>query len=364
MEDTNILREKINSCESNLRGQKFEDVVKIFIESLYEVTSRVDSYSIKNKRKMDGNLKKFMNASKKWVKVYASNIKRDYKDESKKLLDIENEEANIYLYIIESIYYFYIKHCNSNLELFKEYIRNNNKTYINTENKEYTFNKFMYMSMERKIKEENKLLGKSLEKGNMDLNGVFSKFEVDATVKLSDGQEKEIDLYSMGLFTLLETEDIRSEEQILKDNIREMIRIQDRLLTVLTRSQMEFVTTEIYGCYYDKDKEDFIMKMYTKQQKNQYLNQISKRINRDIRPFFVKKHSEKYIDEMIRYRRKNRKKVDATPRDLSDYLEKHTTLRTEGIIEIKQIEGEVTEHIPYGATKWMVNEEGIIEYEY
>lgn len=332
MKGTNILRKNLNSLESNLEGQKFEDMAKIFIESLYESNLKENSHFIKDKKNMNKNLKKFMNTCRKWVREYASNIKRDYtKNPQKDLLDIENEESNIYLYIVESLNYFYIKHCNSNIELFKEYINNNNKTYVNIENKEYTFNQFMYMSVERKIKEENKLLEKCLEKGNMDLNGVYSKVELDSTIETEEGKEKEIDLYNMGLFRLLHDEDRRSDEQILQDNIREMKRIQDKLSTVLTKLQVEFITTEVYGCYYDLNINDFVIKEYTKQQRNQFLNQISKRLDRDIKPFFIKKHNKKYVEEITQYRRKNRNKLKATPRKVEDYIDKHSSFEVSNI---------------------------------
>ena len=94
---------------------------------------------------------------------------------------------------------------------------------------------------------------------------------------------------------------------------------------------MEFITTETYGCYFDIELNDFIMREYTRQQKNQFLNQISKRINRDIKPFFIKKHNEKYVDEMIKYRRKNRKKLDATSRDLENYINKQPSFKASNI---------------------------------
>ena len=164
-------------------------------------------------------------------------------------------------------------------------------------------------------------------------SGRFARIDLDATVKIKEGKEKEkdIELYSRGVFTSLHDEDSRNEEQILQGNIKEMKRLQKKLLTVLTRSQMEFITIETYGCYFDIELNDFIMREYTKQQKNQFLNQISKRINRDIKPFFIKKHNEKYVDEMIKYRRKNRKKLDATSRDLENYINKQPSFKASNI---------------------------------
>ena len=187
------------------------------------------------------------------------------------------------------------------------------------------------MSLGRMIKEENKLHEELLEKGNMRESGRFARIDLDATLETEDGKEKDIDLYSMELFTLLQDEDSRSDEQILKDNIKEMKRVQDKLSTVLTKAQVEFITTEVYGCYFDININDFVMKEYTKQQRNQFLNQISKRINRDIKPFFIKKHNEKYIEDMIKLRRINRKKLDPTPRKVEDYINKHSNFKVSNI---------------------------------
>ena len=71
--------------------------------------------------------------------------------------------------------------------------------------------------------------------------------------------------------------------------------------------------------------------MDMKKQRNQFLNQISKRINRDIKPFFIKKHNEKYIEDMIKLRRINRKKLDATPRKVEDYINKHSSFKVSNI---------------------------------
>ncbi|WP_343344865.1 hypothetical protein [Terrisporobacter petrolearius] len=273
MKGTNVLRKKINSCKGDLEGQNFENIVKIFIESLYEGVEE-GSYYIKAITPEDENFKKFIEINKKLVYKYANNIKKDYDE---KLLDVENEYANIYLYIIESLHAFFKNHCDSDVDLFKSYIEDSNKTYTNSEDKEYTFAKYMYMSVKRTIIEENKLHEKSIEKGNMRESGRFARIDLDATVKTKEGKEKDIELYSRGVFTSLHDEDSRSEEQILQGNIKEMKRIQKKLLTVLTRSQMEFITTETYGCYFDIELNDFIMREYTKQQKNQFLNQISKK---------------------------------------------------------------------------------------
>lgn len=359
MESTNTLKDNSKVLELNLEGQKFEDIVEIFINSLYRKT-KASGHTIRAVTPEDENFKEFISLNQNLIYKYSSNIKKDY---DFKFLDPENEHANIYLYIIESLYLFFRKHCNEDAELFKTYIEDSNKTYINNNDVEYTFSQFMHMTVKRFIIDENVKHEKSLEKGCMNESNKYARVDLDATVEIEEGKEKDIDLYSVGLFTLLEDEDTRSEEEILKDNIKEMTRIQDKLLTVLTKSQMEFIMIETYGCYYDTNINDFVMKEYTKQQRNQYFNQILKRINRDIKPFFIKKHNEKYVDDMIKYRKEHRKKLDATPRDLSDYLGKHTTLRTKGSIEIKQVEGEVTEYIPYGATEWMMNEDGIIEYK-
>ncbi len=327
MKGINILREKINSCEDNLEGQKIEEIVDIFINSLYkEVEGK--SYSIRAITPEDINFKNFIEINKKLVYKYSNNIKKDYDN---KLLDAENEYANIYLYIIESLYLFFRNHCYSDVELFKTYIEDSNKTYINSEGKEYTFDKYMYMSLKRMIIEENKLYEKSLEKGCMNESDRFARVDLDATVETEEGKEKDIELYSMGLFTSIHDEDSRSEEQILQDNIKEMKRIQDKLSTVLTKAQVEFITTETYGCYYDTNINDFVMPQYSKQQRNQFLNQISKRIKRDIKQFFIKKHNEKYVDDMIKYRRKNRKELNATPRDLTEYINKNSSFKVSNI---------------------------------
>ena len=110
-----------------------------------------------------------------------------------------------------------------------------------------------------------------------------------------------------------------------------MKRIQEKLSTVLTKSQVEFITTETYGCYFDIKLNDFVMKEYTKQQRNQFFNQISKRINRDIKPFFIKKHSKRYVEEMIKYRRKNIKKLKATSIKKGDYINTQSIFRVSNI---------------------------------
>lgn len=328
MSSSSRLIKNLNVSESNLEGQKLEDIVDIFINSLYKSIIKANSYSIRTITSKNANFKDFVKRNERLVYKYANNIKKNYDE---KLLDSENEYANIYLYIMESLYTFFKNHCNSDIELFKLYIEDSNKTYINSEDKKYTFAKYMYMSLDRMIKEENKLHEKSLEKGNMRESGRFARIDLDATSETGDGNEKDIDLYSMELFTLLHDEDSRTDEQILKDNIKEMKRIQGKLLTVLTKSQMEFITTETYGCYFDIKLNDFVMKEYSKQQRNQFLNQISKRIGRDIKPFFIKKHNEKYVYEMIEYRRKNRKKLDATLRDTEDYINKHSNFKVSNI---------------------------------
>ena len=342
MQDTTkVLKQKSERIELIIEGENFKQVAKTFIESLYEPNFNIqssenvkgigikeDSYSIRAIIPKDKNFKKFIDINKNLVYKYANNIKKNYDN---KLLDPENEYSQIYLYIMESLYIFFKNHCNSDVELFKLYIEDSNKTYINSEDKKYTFAKYMYMSLDRMIKEENKLHEKSLEKGNMRESGRFARIDVDATSKTEDGNEKDIDLYSMELFTLLHDEDSRTDEQILKDNIKEMKRIQEKLLTVLTKSQMKFITIETYGCYFDIELNDFVMKEYSKQQRNQFFNQISKRISRDIKPFFIKKHNEKYVYEMIEYRRKNRKKLDATLRDTEDYINKHSNFKVSNI---------------------------------
>lgn len=329
MKGTNVLRENLKSYKSNLEGQKIEAVVGIFINSLYKEV-KGESYRIITITPEDKKFKDFIEINKKLVYKYSNNIKKDYDE---KLLDSENEYSNIYLYIIESLHVFFKNHCDSDVDLFKSYVEDSNKTYVNSEDKEYTFAKYMYMSVKRMIIEENKLHEKSIEKGNMRESGRFARIDLDATVKTKEGKEKEkdIELYSRGVFTSLHDEDSRNEEQILQGNIKEMKRLQKKLLTVLTRSQMEFITIETYGCYFDIELNDFIMREYTKQQKNQFLNQISKRINRDIKPFFIKKHNEKYVDEMIKYRRKNRKKLDATSRDLENYINKQPSFKASNI---------------------------------
>lgn len=327
MKGTNILREKINSPKVNLEGQKFEDVVEIFINSLYKGVEG-ESYFIRAIIPEDENFKEFISINESLVYKYANNIKKDY---DYKLLDPESEYANIYLYIIESLYLFFRKHCNKDIELFKSYIEDSNNTYVNSKNVEYTFSNFMYMSVERMIKEENKLHEKSLEKGCMNESDRFARIDLDATEETEEGKDKEIELYSMGLYTLIQEEDSRSEEQILKDNIKEMKRIQEKLSTVLTKSQVEFITTETYGCYFDIKLNDFVMKEYTKQQRNQFFNQISKRINRDIKPFFIKKHNKRYVEEMIKYRRKNIKKLKATSIKKGDYINTQSIFRVSNI---------------------------------
>ena len=99
----------------------------------------------------------------------------------------------------------------------------------------------------------------------------------------------------------------------------------------MTKSQVEFIVTETYGCYFDIDLNDFIMKQYSKQQRNQYFHQISKRINRDVKPFFIKKHNKRYVDKMIKYRRNNRKKLDATPRNIEDYINNHSSFKVSNV---------------------------------
>ncbi|MDD7757000.1 MAG: hypothetical protein PUJ51_21345 [Clostridiales bacterium] len=327
MKGTNILREKINSSKVNLECQKFEDIVEIFINSLYRETKGA-GHAIRAIIPEDENFKEFISINESLVYKYANNIKKDY---DYKLLDPESEYANIYLYIIESLYLFFRKHCNKDIELFKSYIEDSNNTYVNSKNVEYTFSNFMYMSVERMIKEENKLHEKSLEKGCMNESDRFARIDLDATEETEEGKDKEIELYSMGLYTLIQEEDSRSEEQILKDNIKEMKRIQEKLSTVLTKSQVEFITTETYGCYFDIKLNDFVMKEYTKQQRNQFFNQISKRINRDIKPFFIKKHNKRYVEEMIKYRRKNIKKLKATSIKKGDYINTQSIFRVSNI---------------------------------
>lgn len=359
MKSTNILKDNSRVLEFNLKGEKFEDIVEIFINSLYRKTKGA-GHAIRAILPEDENFKEFISINESLVYKYANNIKKDY---DYKLLDPESEYANIYLYIIESLYLFFRKHCNKDIELFKSYIEDSNKTYINSKNVEYTFSNFMYMSVERMIKEENKSHEKSLEKGCMNERDRLARVDLDATIETEEGKEKERDLYSVNLFTLLEDEDIRSDKKILQDNIREMTRIQNKLSTVLTKAQVEFIMTETYGCYYDNNINDFVMKEYTKQQRNQYFNQISKRINRNIKPFFVKKYNRKYVEDTIKSMKENRKKLYVTQRDVDDFIGKHTTLRTNGSIKIKEVDGEVTEYIPYLATEWMINEDGVIEYK-
>lgn len=308
MKDIKTLKEKINISEGRLERQNMEDIVEIFIESLYQPILKENSYSIISiEHPKDKNFKKFMEINKKLVYKYANNIKKNYDE---KLLDPENEYANISIYIVESLYIFFKNHCNEDVETFKLYIEDSNKTYTNSEGKEYIFSKFMYMAVDRMIKEENKLHEKSIEKGNMKETGKFARIHLDATTETEDGKEKDIELYSMGLFTLIREDDGKTDKEILEDDIKEITRVQNKLYTVLTKAQVEFIVTETYGCYYDIDKEDFIKKIYTKQQRNQFFNQISKRINRDIKPFFIKKHNEKYVDDMIKYRRENKKVLE------------------------------------------------------
>lgn len=328
MKDINTLRVNSNGLKSNLEGQKFKDIVDIFINSLYKPSLKENSYSIKVTTPKDENFINFININKKLVYKYANNIKKNYDE---KLLDPENEYANIYLYIVESLYIFFKNHCDSDIELLKSYIKDRNKTYVNSEGKEYTFAKYMYMSVKRMIIEENKLYEKTLEKGCMNESNRFARIDLDATVENEDGKAQDIELYSMGLFTLLHDEDVRSSKEILKDNIQEMKRIQEKLSSILTKSQVEFIVTETYGCYFDIDLNDFIMKQYSKQQRNQYFHQISKRINRDVKPFFIKKHNKKYVDKMIEYRRNNRKKLDATPRNIEDYINNHSSFKVSNV---------------------------------
>lgn len=327
MENTNILKDNSKVLELNLEVKKIEEIVEIFINSLYKKKKGL-YHTITPITPEDENFKEFISLNQSLIYKYSSNIKKDY---DFKFLDPENEYASIYLYIVESLYLFFRKHCNDDVELFKSYIEDSNKTYINNNHVEYTFSEFMYMTVKRFIIDENVRHEKSLEKGCMNESNKYARFDLDTTVETEEGKEKDIELYSEGLFTLLEDEDTRSDEQVLQDNIREMIRIQDKLSTILTKSQVEFITTETYGCYYDTNINDFVMKEYTKQQKNQFFNQISKRINRDIKPFFIKKHNEKYVDEMIEYRRKNRKKLDATPRDIEDYINKQSNFKVSNI---------------------------------
>ena len=185
MKGTNILREKINSPKVNLEGQKFEDVVEIFINSLYK-GGEGESYFIRAIIPEDENFKEFISINESLVYKYANNIKKDY---DYKLLDPESEYANIYLYIIESLYLFFRKHCNKDIELFKSYIEDSNKTYVNSKNVEYTFSNFMYMSVERMIKEENKLHEKSLEKGCMNESDRFARIDLDATEETEEGKD-------------------------------------------------------------------------------------------------------------------------------------------------------------------------------
>ncbi|EGT2203415.1 hypothetical protein DFW37_17890 [Clostridioides difficile] len=273
MKCTNTLRKKINGLELNLEGEKIEDVLEIFIETLYKGIE-CENYKIRPIIPEDENFKEFISLNQSLIYKYANNIKKDY---DFKFLDPENEYSNIYLYIVESLHLFFRKHCNEDVELFKYYIEDSNKTYVKNNDVEYTFSEFMHMSVERMIKEENKLHEKSIEKGNTRESGRYARIDLDATAENEEDEEIEINFYKMGLYTSLHDEDKRSYEDILQDNIREMKRIQDKLSTVLTKSQVEFITTETYGCYYDFNINDFIMKTYTRQQRNQFLNQISKR---------------------------------------------------------------------------------------
>lgn len=335
MKGTNVLREKINTLEGNLEGQKFEDVLEKFIKELYEPKLNIDSvenmkvdgikgesYSIRAIKPKDKNFKNFIAINEKLVYKYSNNIKKNYDN---KLLDAENEYSNIYLYIVESLYYFYVNHCNCDSILFKLYIENSNKTYVNSEDKKYTFAKYMFMSLDRRIKEENKLHEKSIEKGNMNANGRFSKIELDATSIDEEGKEVDIDLYSIGGYKELGDEDIRTYEETLEDNIKEMIRVQDKLSTILTNAQVEFIVNETYGCYYDIEIDDFVIKEYTKQQRNQYFNQISKRTGTDVKSFFVKTCKGKYVDDMISYRKKNKKVLEVEPKNQNEeYINQHS----------------------------------------
>lgn len=322
MKGTKTLREKTNTLERQSQGQKFEDVVKIFIESLYRQTSSKESYGIRAITPEDKNFKNFIAINEKLVYKYANNVKKNY-DET--LLDAENEYANIYLYIVESMYHFYMNHCNSDTRLFKSYIENSNKTYVNSEDKEYTFSKFMFMSLSRKIKEENKTHEKSIEKGNMNANGRFSRIDLDATNEDGNGQDVDTELYSIGAYGEIQDEDIKTYEETLEGNIKEMIRVQNKLSTILTRSQVEFITQETYGCYYDIERDEFVIKEYTKQQRNQYFNQISKRTDRDVKSFFVKKNNRKYVDDMIKYRKKSKKVLEVEPSvEKEEYINQHS----------------------------------------
>ena len=159
----------------------------------------------------------------------------------------------------------------------------------------------------------------------MNLNGRFSRIELDATNENEDGQDVDIELYNMGAYREIQDEDIRTNEETLQDNIKEMIRVQNKLSTILTNSQVEFITQETYGCFYNVEKDKFIIKEYTKQQRNQYFNQISKRTRRDVKSFFVKKHNEKYVDDMISYRKKNKKVLEVEPRNQKEeYINRHS----------------------------------------
>ena len=128
MSSSNRLIKNLNVSESNLEGQKLEDIVDIFINSLYKSIIKANSYSIRTITSKDANFKDFVKRNERLVYKYANNIKKNYDE---KLLDSENEYANIYLYIMESLYMFFKNHCNSDIELFKLYIEDSNKTYIN-----------------------------------------------------------------------------------------------------------------------------------------------------------------------------------------------------------------------------------------
>lgn len=329
-EDRNTL--EINSKGSTEAVEGLNDIIDTFINSLYKATIKNDSYHIKKGIPEDDNFKNFIGICEKLVYKYANNIKLNY---DWKLLDAENEYSNIYLYITEALHRFYKSHCNSDIELFNAYIEDSNKTYINTNNKEYTFSEYMHMTVNRMIKVENLGHEKGIEKNNLKRNK-YARVELDATTETDEGKEIDIELYSLGIYDTLENTDIKAYEETRKANKKELQRVQDKLLTALTRKQTEFIMVMTYGCYYKDDKDEIIInRTYTKQQKNQYFNQIQKRIGRDIRPFFIKKQYEEYQEQQIENKKKNKKVLTgATKRDTREYVNTNTHLIPKGKIKI------------------------------
>ena len=77
MSSSNRLIKNLNVSESNLEGQKLEDIVDIFINSLYKSIIKANSYSIRTITSKDANFKDFVKRNERLVYKYANNIKKN-----------------------------------------------------------------------------------------------------------------------------------------------------------------------------------------------------------------------------------------------------------------------------------------------